>query len=128
MPHKFENQSFVGRVKWQGRKQLALEVNGEEIQLSRRMVGILWLFVSIPQLSRDQLWAYLEKIGEDAGTKSASAVLSRTLKSLKDHDLIVEYDRKYYQTMKGRAVWLAIHQHLAMPGLELLGVIPKSPL
>lgn len=127
MPRKFENQSWVGRVKWQHRRQMAIEINGEEIQLSRRMVGILWLFVSIPQLSRDQLWAYLEKIGEDSGTKSASAVLSRTLKSMKDRGLIVEYDRKFYQTMKGRAVWLAIHEHLAMPGLELLGVIPKIP-
>lgn len=108
MTHKFENTQYKGRVKWGQGKRFAVIINDEVLHVSRRIAGILSLFDTVPEVSRDQIWAYLERIGENTETKSASSVLSRTLSWMKHHGLVVEYQQKFYQTVKGRVVWLAL--------------------
>jgi hypothetical protein len=90
------------------------EAGAEKIHLSRAQAGVLFLFTSIPELDRAAIYDWMYKIGEgQAKIGSHRAAVSRVVRLLRDHELIVETpERSLFQTFKGRVCWLAIQQSM----------------
>lgn len=90
----------------------------KRLDISRHMAGILFLFTFTPEIYRDEIYAYLYKLSEDdPKIKPIKTTISRVIITMIKNGLIREVkvgtDRVYHQTMKGRAVWLFIADHLA---------------
>ena len=107
--------SYSGEITWKqksGKPEWAIvDMRGsdgstDKIFLSRSQAGILFLFTILPELERDQMFDYLAKINN--GTRPHKSIVSRILRLLRDHGLIVEHNKRFYQTTKGRIVWLAL--------------------
>ncbi len=113
-----ENRSFSVEILWIAKsgKMIRLRVNGEKMSVSRLQVGLLFLFTLAPEITREECYAYLSKIwGEELPyplTSRYTTDMARRVRVMKERGLIIETGRKFYQTMKGRAVFLAIEQRL----------------
>ena len=111
--------SYSGDIVWKqkgGKPEWAMvDMRGsdgstDKIFLSRNQAGVLFLFTILPELERDQIFDYLTKINN--GARPFKSTVSRILKLLKAHSLIIEHNKRLYQTTKGRIVWLALEQEL----------------
>lgn len=139
MPERVKRKKITYHVrnwgvsaKWVGPKQAQVimthERDGrslsEEIRISRQQAGILYLFTVLPELERSDIYEYVMKIDPDIKKDlNARNSLARSLKSLKSAGLIIETNgKKFYQTVKGRALWLGLAQVL----VPLSGLAPSA--
>jgi hypothetical protein len=106
------NRTIKVDIQWRGPTQIRLKVDDLSIQLSRLQVGVLSLFSFLSEVSREDMYEYLAKIwGKDITrpiNKKYRMTMWRLLKRLKEHGLIIEHEQKFYRTMRGQAVWMAI--------------------
>lgn len=125
MPDKYDVE-----IKWFSPKlaQVQFEVNGEPIRLSRLQIGVLFLFTLLPELERKEIYQYLagiwlsgEPLPKPIPTQYRNG-MSRIINRLLEQGLIIEHDKRYYQTKKGRVMYMTMEHHLQNELATLAGI------